>query len=267
MTRQRIQVLAYHWWYHTTAPFAVAAARVLNTRPTTQRCLWCISARLSPSIWPQIAWCKRQVCPCYTTLPATSNCPVYTSAQRQMYWGEPLSSPASSTATPTRLFPTNLRLADSWDQHPLMPSRIAGTAADCTRWISGCGATDGASPGRCPSRRQRLPGRIESARQGEGQKRPKNAAGRRQPESVQRQPNENICCHTTYDVTYDITIWHQHMISLLVLMISLKPCDIRVIHWNMISCFVLWYHNIYDFIGDIWYHGVYYDIIHKTMIS
>jgi len=29
------------------------------------------------------------------------HCLVYTSAQRQMYWGEPLSSPVSSTATPT----------------------------------------------------------------------------------------------------------------------------------------------------------------------
>jgi hypothetical protein len=42
---------------------------------------------LSPSIWPQIAWCKRQVCPCYTTLPAIPDCPAYIYAQWQMYWG------------------------------------------------------------------------------------------------------------------------------------------------------------------------------------
>ncbi len=60
--------------------------------------------------------------------------------------------------------PTSSRTAESWDRHPPLPSRIAGTAADCTRWISGCGAMDEASPGRCPSTRQRLPGRIKSAR-------------------------------------------------------------------------------------------------------
>jgi hypothetical protein len=27
-----------------------------------------------------------------------------------------------------------------------------------------------------------------------------------QPESVQQQPNENVCCHITYDVTYYITL-------------------------------------------------------------
>ena len=55
----------------------------------------CISAHLSPSIWPQTASYNRQVCPCCTTLPATSDCPAYTSAQWQMCWGEPPSSPAS----------------------------------------------------------------------------------------------------------------------------------------------------------------------------
>lgn len=186
---------------------------------------------------------NRQVCPCYMTLPATRDCPVYTSAQWQMYWGEPHSSPASSTATPTRLFPTNSGIADSWDQHPPIPSRIAGTAADCTRWISGCGATDGASPGRCPSRRQRLPGRIVSARQEKGQRRQRNAAGRRRPEGVQRRRNENKC-YLWYH------IWHHDMTSVhdIIVGVMMSPPYYDIIILHMISCLFLWYHTTYDII-------------------
>ena len=37
--------------------------------------------------------------------------------------------------------------------------------------------------------------------------------------------------------------------------------------YTMISYKKLWYHTIYDIIGDIWYHSLFHDIMCKTMIS
>ena len=234
----------------STAPFVPAAARVQNTQQTTRKCPWCISVRLSPSIWPQIASCNRQVCPCYTTLPATRDCPACTSALLQMYWGEPPSSPASLTAAVIRIFPTNSRTADSWGRHPPIPSRIAGMAAEFTRWISGCGATDGASPGRCPLMRRKLSGRINWVRQGKGLRRQRNAVGRQQ--HVQRRRNENVCsnfiydiiCDITildviYDIIYDITIFNYDIITMISYMTSQYLYDI-IYDLNHASIFMAW---------------------------
>ena len=103
----------------------------------------------------------------------------------------------------THLFPTNSRTADSLVQRPPIPRRIVETAADSTRCISGCGSTDGANPGRYLSKGRRLSSGIERVRQGKGQRRQRNAAGRRPPESTQG--NKTVFPRVSYDITYDIT--------------------------------------------------------------
>ncbi len=163
------------------------------------------------------------------------------------------------------------KFKNSWllGQRPQIPSRIAGTAADCTRWIYGCGATDRARPGRCPSRRRRLPGRIESARQEKGQRRQRNATGRRQPESVQRQRNENVCSQLRIPSHIWYHIWYHMLTSaydiIVGAMISLPTYDLMI--FDMISWSFLWYHTTYDIICKIWYHSILYDIICQSMIS
>jgi hypothetical protein len=148
------------------------------------------------------------------------------------------SSPASSTATPIQLFPSNSRTADSLVQRLPIPRRIAGTAADSTRWISGCGATDWSNPGRFPLRRRRLSGGSKWGGLGPGRRRQRNrdAAGRRPPESAQQ--NEIVFSLVTQDITYDIIYDIADYDIIVSVMLSywcydITSCDIML--YNVIS--------------------------------
>ena len=107
------------------------------------------------------------------------------------------------------------------DVHLLKPappptrSGTGATAAGCTRWTSGCGATAGAAPGWCPLLRRRGLGASMSAREGSGRQRRENIAARPlqwpglpKAAADHSGPLVMISYLISYLISYNMCIWY-----------------------------------------------------------
>ncbi len=141
------------------------------------------------------------MCPCYTTLPATRVCPAYTFAWQPMYWGEPL-----------------IPCFIDGNTQPNYSLQIQGQQ---TPWYSVCRYTEGSLEQQQTQQGESLAvalrmeptpddvyqggggcyWQVRASERGQntGRRRQRSAAGRQQPESVQR--NETVISLFTYDIT------------------------------------------------------------------
>ncbi len=173
------------------------------TAVRTTMCPWCISARLSLSIWPPAVSCRELECPCCMTRPATRCCPSSTSAQWQTFWDEHSRFHSSLAATSTPLFRIPSRTISVLEVPQLTRNEIGATAADFTRWTLERGATEGGALGWRPWRRLKESGASVPARAGSGQLRRCSGAANRPvlglPAAAQNE-------QTVYDIMYDINV-------------------------------------------------------------
>jgi hypothetical protein len=173
----------------------------------------------------------------------------YALGYAQGYHNAPGYHDASGTpmTPPITVFPTNSRTADSLLQCLQIPRRIAGTAADSTRWTlavvlwteptqdkiyrGGWGCQAGASE----------QGKV----QGWGDKETQ-LGGCSQRVHSRMDFNETVFSHFTQDITYDITYGITAYDIIVGVVISLILCDIMFYH--VISWLILWYHIWCDII-------------------
>ncbi len=173
--------------------------------------------RITDAIWPKIAPCNRPML--YDTasnplLPSLNICPI----ANILGWA-PL-SPCFIDGNTHPTIPYKFKNSESWDRHQPIPSWIAVTAADCMRWISGCGPDDIHRRQTRSSERGKNKGRRDKAPKGGGSQTGSGecSCGRMKTfvpishmiSHMILQADIRMWCHSWYDITW---YYLQHMIS------------------------------------------------------